>query len=145
MNISEIKKNITKENESNKKNNYIYVLKGIIISVVISIVCLLIYSLILAKSNIQENTIIPVVTIITSLSILIGSFISSINIKNKGIINGGIVGGTYIIVIYIFSSILSSNFSLNFYSFIMIAVAILAGMFGGILGVNIKKWLKKII
>lgn len=139
MNISEIKNNITKENKSNKKSNYIYVLKGIIISVIISIISLLIYSLILANSNLQENTIFPVVITITSLSILIGSFISSINIKNKGIINGGIVGGTYVIVMYILSSILSSNFSLNIFSFLMIAIAILAGMFGGILGVNIKK------
>ena len=139
MNISKIKKNITKENEISKKSNYFYVFKGIIISVLISIISLLIYSLILANSNIQENTIFPVVAIITSLSILIGSLISSTKIKNKGIINGGIVGGTYIIIIYILSSILSNNFSLNLYSLIMIAIAILAGMFGGVLGVNIKK------
>lgn len=139
MNIYEIKKNITKENENIKKNNYIYVLKGIIISVLISIVSLLIYSIILANFNIQEDTIFPVITIITSVSILIGSFISSVKIKNKGIINGGIVGGSYIVVMYILSSLLSGNFSINIYSFIMIMVSILAGMFGGIIGVNLKK------
>ena len=139
MNIKEIRKNSTKDNENYKKSNYIYVIKGIIISILITMICLLIFSIILTNSNIQENTIFPVVAIITAISIATGSIISSIKISNKGIINGGLVGGIYIILIYILSSIFFGHFSLNFYSIIMIVSAVLAGMLGGIIGVNIKK------
>ena len=99
MNIKEIRKNLTKDNENYKKSNYIYVIKGIIISILITMICLLIFSIILTNSNIQENTIFPVVAIITAISIATGSIISSIKISNKGIINGGLVGGIYIILI----------------------------------------------
>ena len=139
MNIKEIRKKSAKDNENYKKSNYIYIIKGIIISILITMICLIIFSVILTNSNIQEKTIFPVVTIITVISITIGSIISSIKIKNKGIINGGLVGGIYIIFIYILSSIFFGNFLLNLYSIIMIVSAVLAGMLGGIIGVNIKK------
>lgn len=136
MNIKEIRKKSAKDNENYKKSNYIYIIKGIIISILITMICLIIFSVILTNSNIQEKTIFPVVTIITVISITIGSIISSIKIKNKGIINGGLVGGIYIIFIYILSSIFFGNFLLNLYSIIMIILAILFGMVGGVLGVN---------
>ena len=101
MNIKEIRKKSAKDNENYKKSNYIYIIKGIIISILITMICLIIFSVILTNSNIQEKTIFPVVTIITVISITIGSIISSIKIKNKGIINGGLVGGIYIIFMYI--------------------------------------------
>ena len=105
MNIKEIRKNNTKDNENNKKNNYIYVFKGIIISILITLIGLLVFSIILTNFDIQENIISPVVLIVTACSIIIGSIISSVKIKNKGILNGGIVGGIYILTIYILSSI----------------------------------------
>ena len=47
--------------------------------------------------------------------------------------------GIYIVLIYLISSILNWKFSLNIQSIIMIAVSILFGILGGIIGVN-KKW-----
>ena len=77
--------------------------------------------------------------IITSISILIGSSLGNIKIKKNGLINGGMIGGIYILIIYLISSILNWRFSLNVQSIIMIVVAIVFGILGGIIGVN-KKW-----
>ena len=137
MNIKDLGKLNTRENL--KKSNYIYILRGIIVSVLITMLGLLIFSIILTKTNTSEATIFPVVVVITAISILIGSFIASGKIKNKGIVNGAIVGGCYMLVIYLLSSIMGNSFSLNVQSFVTIIAAIMAGIIGGILGVNFRK------
>lgn len=60
------------------------------------------------------------------------------SIKKNGILNGGIIGLTYMLLIYLTSSILNSGFMLNIYSIFMIIIGIAAGMVGGIVGVNLK-------
>lgn len=141
MDISNITslKNIKKvEDISKDKNNIIKIIKGSVISIIITLIALTIYAAILSYTSVSETTMVPVVLTITGISILIGSSMSSISIKRQGIINGGLVGLIYILFIYILSSIISTGFSLNANSIIMIIVAILTGMIGGIIGVNIK-------
>lgn len=70
----------------------INILKGIGISLITTLTLLLIFSIILTYTNIQENTINAVIMIITAISILIGSSIGNIKIKKNGLINGGIIG-----------------------------------------------------
>lgn len=137
MNLSDItsKKKIE---DISKEKNIIKILKGVMISIVISILLLTIYAVILTYTSTSESTIKPVVIIITGISLLIGSFISSMKLKKQGMINGGIVGLIYILNIYIISSIWLSNFSLDLESIIMIIVSIITGMIGGIIGINIK-------
>lgn len=119
-------------------SSIIKILKGSVISVVTTIILLIIFSLFLTYTNINESTIPTVIIIITGLSILIGSQIATHNIKKNGIINGALVGIIYIICIYFLSSIVTKNFSLNNYAIIMIVVSLLIGGLGGIIGVNKK-------
>lgn len=120
------------------KNNLMRILKGSATSIVITLILLLIYSALLTYTNINENTMAITIIIITAISILAGSFISSLNIKKNGLINGAMVGLIYIVVIYLLSSIVSQNFMLSMYSVIMIIASIGAGAIGGIIGVNKK-------
>jgi len=115
------------------------IFKGIAIAMITTVVMLLIFSIILAYTNTSENTITPVIMVVTGISILIGSSIGSIKIKKNGIINGGLIGGIYILILYLISSILNWRFGLNIQSIIMIAVGMIFGILGGIIGVN-KKW-----
>ena len=120
-------------------NNYIIRMStGIIISVVLTLVLLFVFSIILAYTNTSEATIVPVIIGITGISILSGSSIATSKIKKRGIINGMIVGGIYIFILYMISSILSAQFSLNMYSIFMMVIGIIAGAIGGIVGVNLK-------
>ena len=116
----------------------INIVKGIGISFISTIVFLLIFATILTYTNIPENTINPVIIVITAISILIGSSISNIKIKKNGLLNGGIVGGGYILIIYLISSILNWEFGLDIQSIIFILVGIIFGILGGIIGVNKK-------
>lgn len=117
--------------------NLINILKGSAISIILTLVLLFVFSLILTYTNIQESMMAPVVIIITAISILVGSSISSLKIRKKGIINGALVGLIYILTIYLISSITGTGFLLNITSIIMIVSSVIAGIIGGIIGVNL--------
>lgn len=114
------------------------IFKGIAIAMITTVIMLLIFSIILAYTNTSENTITPVIMVVTGISILLGSSIGSIKIKKNGIINGGLIGGIYILILYLISSILNWRFGLNMQSIIMIAIGMIFGILGGIIGVNKK-------
>lgn len=138
MNVKDITKNMVSERKIKEDSNFVRIIKGSILSIILTMICLLIFSLILAYTNIPEKTMIPVITAVTAISILAGSIISVSKIEKKGIINGALVGLIYILTIYIISSIAKGNFGITINSIILIASAIIAGMLGGIIGVNIK-------
>ncbi len=125
-------------NENEFVKNIIRIIKGSIISIILTLLLLLIFAIILTNTSLGENIINPVIIVISVISILIGSSISTLKISKNGLLNGGLVGIIYILTIYLLSSITSSGFGINLYSIIMIILSIIAGMIGGIIGVNMK-------
>lgn len=119
-------------------NALIQLSKGIITSIILTLLLLFIFALLLTYTDVKESTIPTVTILITAISILVGSSISTIKLHKNGLLNGGIIGFIYVFVLYIISSIVHSGFTLNVFSIIMIIAAIIAGMIGGIMGVNIK-------
>ena len=115
------------------------VIKGTIISIVTTLLLFLVFAAILTYTNISETTIFPVIVVITGISILLGSSLGNIKIRKNGLLNGGLIGLIYMLVLYFISSCFIGDFSLNSNSFILIIAAIFAGMLGGIIGVNISK------
>lgn len=126
----------TKQISENK--NLISIFKGVVISLVTTFILLIIFAAILTFTNIQENTISPVVIIITAVSLLIGSTMGNRKMEKNGLLNGAMVGLIYILFLYLISSILNGNFSLNLASIIMIIVSIFFGILGGVVAVNKK-------
>ena len=122
----------------NNSSSMVRILKGSAFSIVTTLVLLIVFAIILTYTNINESTIPTVVIIVTALSILIGSEIATSKIRKNGIVNGMLVGVIYIFLLYIISSIVTKNFSLNKYASIMISVGIITGGLGGIIGVNRK-------
>lgn len=126
------------ENLSENGNNIKKIIKGSIISIIITLISLLIFASLLTYTNVSESTIPTVTIIITIISILIGSSLCMSTVKKNGIINGVAIGLIYIAFIYLLSSVIEGNFALNLKSIIMIIGAVLAGGLGGIIGVNRK-------
>lgn len=124
---------------TSETNNMVSILKGVVIAFVFTLILLLCFSIFLTYTNIQETTIPPIIIIITAISILAGASIANMKIKKNGIVNGGVIGGIYIFLLYLLSSMIQTGFSLNMYAVLMLVFSILAGMIGGIVGVNIKK------
>lgn len=117
--------------------NMIRIIKGSILSIIISVLLLLIYAIILTYTTISENTMTAVLITISGISILIGSSISSFKIKKQGMLNGALVGLIYMLALYLTSSMLLTGFSINTSSIIMMLIGTLTGIIGGIIGVNL--------
>ena len=126
------------DNIFNKKN-LINIVKGSAISLVISCIFLIVFASILAYTNVSENTIKPVLFIILGMSVIVGSIISTKYIRKNGFLNGALVGCMYIIILYVISSIYTSNISVSSNLIIVILLGCITGMIGGIIGVNINK------
>lgn len=116
----------------------INITKGIIISFIITIILFYILGIILTYTNIPEKIITPAIIVITGISILIGTSISLMKTKEKGLIKGGIIGSIYFLLIYLISCGLLQNFEVNIYSIIMLIATFICGCIGGVVGVNIK-------
>lgn len=119
-------------------NNIKRILKGSGVAIILTALLLIIYSALLTYTGISEDTMPVVIIVITALSILVGSFFSSINIRKNGLTNGALVGLIYILLLYLVSSIVGKNFGLSMYSIIMIVASVMAGAIGGIIAVNKK-------
>lgn len=124
--------------EENISKNYIYILKGVIISIIFTLVFLFIFSALLTYTSISEKFTNPTIIVITAISILIGSSIGNIKVKKNGLFNGALIGAIYLILIYLISSIINNNFLITKESIIMIIAGMIFGMIGGIIGVNKK-------
>lgn len=123
--------------EEKKKNNFLIIGKGLLISYAMSLILIAIYSALLAYTNVPESSIPICVIAITIISIIFSSASAVRKIKENGLINGGILGAMYVMILYIISSIFSTGFSFAGISISMIFTAIVAGVIGGIIGVNL--------
>ena len=124
--------------EESISKNFIYIFKGVIVSIIFTLVFLFAFSVILTYTSISESFISPVVIVITAISIFIGSSIGNLKMKKNGLLNGAIIGGIYLITVYILSGIINQNFTITTQSLILIISGMICGMFGGIIGVNKK-------
>lgn len=121
-------------------NNMFYsIIKGFLISLVISVISIWIYALILVKTNIQENTITTVIIAISGISVLLGSLIACLKVKKNGVLNGVCVGLLYFLSLYILSSIALCGFGFSISSLIIMIVTVILGTVGGVIGVNLKR------
>jgi len=120
------------------ENTITNITKGVVISFVTTFIFLLIFAIILTYTQVSESIMNPVIMVITAVSILIGSSIGNMKIKKNGLLNGALIGGFYILIIYFISSILNWRFGLEIQSIFMIVVGMLFGILGGIIGVNKK-------
>lgn len=116
-----------------------YIVKGLIISLVFTFISLIILSAVLTYTSVPESVGNSAIIVVNSISILIGSGITTKNQKSKGILKGSLCAICYIGIIYILSSLISLDFTVNIDSIIMIVTSIIAGGIGGIIGINLGK------
>ena len=114
----------------------INVIKGVVISVISTLLMILVLSILLTYTDLSEMFISPAIIVITAISIFIGSSLGNLKMRKNGLLNGAIIGGIYLLSIYLLSGIINHNFSITIQSVIIIVAGMVCGMFGGIIGVN---------
>lgn len=123
--------------EGFQNRSLITIMKGTLISIILTLVLLFILAIVLTYTKVSENMIPAAIIVITAISLLIGSTIANKKMKKNGILNGGIIGAIYLLTIYIVSSAISGSFSLGWKSIIMVIAGMIFGIIGGVIGVNV--------
>lgn len=111
-------------------------LKNLLLSFLISLGLIVILSVLMSKTSIPDTLLEPMVIGIVTFSLLIGAFYMSKSKKEKGIIYGSLLGITYILILYLLSSLITLNFSISMGTVFFILLGIVGGAIGGIIGVN---------
>lgn len=131
-----MKKEVT---EFTNNNRFFNILKALILAYIFTFALIFIYSIVLAYTNISDSTIPMVVTGITIFSIFLSTVIYCGKMATAGLINGTIISGMYLAIVYILGSAFGVGYALNQQSLIIIISVLLIGAIGGIIGVNFNK------
>lgn len=113
-------------------------LAGVVFSLIWLAAGALLLSLMLHFTSMKESDLGSSALLVHSLSALAGGFTSGRRSERKGWYNGGVLGMIYGVIVMIVS-FLAANASISWNSALMLGAAVLAGMLGGMVGVNFKK------
>ncbi len=125
--------------EGNEGLKLISLLKGLLASYIITIPAFMVFALILSNLDFPQKLLTPAVVVITVVSVLTAGSVSTKGVRSRGWLNGSIVGFIYMLILYLFSSILCKNFTIDRYVITMTVIGVLAGAIGGIMSINTTK------
>jgi putative membrane protein (TIGR04086 family) len=111
---------------------------ALLTSFAITLPGLFVLAAILAFMDFPEKYKTAAVLIATLLGLFISGYKLGISNEKNGMLNGAFTGFTYMLILYLASSIIFNDFTLTQRSIIMIITGILAGSIGGIIGINRK-------
>lgn len=114
--------------------NYLIGILSFIISVMLF---LFIVSIVFAYTKIDDRFIDSGIFLSIAISAFISSFVLCRRTKKKGLVHGVVINIISILIIFVISCILNNSFVLTNTLGIYIAICVLSGIIGGILGVNV--------
>ena len=129
-----IKKEIIKDT-----NSILIIGKGIIISILISLLLILIYGILLTYTRISESPMTTVIMIITIISITLSSIYVAMRVASRGWLNGAITGLLYMIIIFLISLLFKIGVPFDKFIFSRMLMGFVIGALAGIIGINLKK------
>ena len=115
------------------------ILKGALISVIISLICILIFAFFIKIIGISDSLILPINQVIKFVSIFFGVKVSLKKNKEKGFLKGLIIGFVYTLLAFAIFSILSKNFCFDKSLFNDVLFGTIGGILCGILLVNLRE------
>lgn len=112
--------------------------KAFAIGICFAAAAFLIFSLLICYTPLSES-FIPVISLsVTVLSVMLCALYSTKGAKCRGYLRGGLSGLCYAFLLYLISAIYADGFFFNSYAFVLMAIGIFGGAFGGILGINMQ-------
>lgn len=115
----------------------IYLLKGLILAYIITAILILISAILITYTNLSESKLPLLNTIVMIISITSGSIYVAAMVKEKGWINGGIVGLAYYLILLLINLIFLKPLVFDIFSLSKLIISIVMGMIGGIIGINV--------
>lgn len=119
------------------RENVIQITKAVLAAVIFSLVCVLVFSLLLELFAISVTAVKPVNQALKIVAIALGGILFIRG--GRGLVKGVIYGLIAITATYLLFSIISSSFSVTWLFALEMALGAVAGGISGIIGVNIKR------
>lgn len=126
-----------KETES-LLNTGMVIVRSSIIAVVITLICFIIFALVIKLFSLQERIIPAVVQVIRTICIALGGLLAARSSRKRGWLIGTFTGVLYVVWAFIISGLFGSNMNLTTIVFSDILLGIVAGTVGGIIGINLE-------
>lgn len=129
----------SKDAPINASLNPMLLLKGLFLSIVISLILMLIFAFICKTFIPADNYILLSSDIICLLGTFFYGFYLSKHISKGGLLNGCMSGFIYFLLIFIISSVLLKSFNFPKAALTMLIISLLGGSIGGTVGINTSK------
>ncbi|NLL81824.1 MAG: TIGR04086 family membrane protein [Tissierellia bacterium] len=118
------------------KSRIKFLLKGLLIAFIISIMLILLFTILLRFTSLSENRIQSLNYINIILSSAIAGIYVATRVKEKGWIHGGIIGFAYYLFIVLIDLVFFKEVNLMLL-ISRLSISTLSGVIGGIIGINL--------
>lgn len=135
--MKRLTKNSFKTYDKENENKLMIIIKSVFLALIISLICIIIYAVVLSITPVTDDTMSIITQVITMISIVAASVYCSKKTKNKGWLYGIIIGIVFILVIIPISMIWGQMPTFDKYFIAKLLMASLVGLIGGIIGVNL--------
>ena len=129
-----------KENDSSKYLISVKsLIKSVIVAILFTIILFLVFALIISFTDITEASADTMVTVATIIGVIISGIISAYGASSKGWLSGSIGGLFYIFIVWLTGLISGYSVSFSKSTAVILALSIVFGAIGGIIGINMKR------
>lgn len=124
--------------ETKEKNIFNSLAIGTIFAYFITLLVFIIYSLLITYTDVTEKYMQTIIMVTTVISVLVSGFLSTKNIKSKGLLIGILSGVIYFIILLIVAFCILPTIEFNSKLLTLLILSICSGGIGGIIGINLK-------
>ena len=120
-----------------EKNNYIYLIEGIIRSFIATLILLLVISVVTTLTSVPGNIESTLILVTTVISLMYGAIYAAKKIQKKGWLVGIVVAFSYMLILF---TILIFKNGFDYFSMkhlFKLLLGLLVGSLSGMLGINI--------
>lgn len=128
----------TKSNGQNQNNTILALTKGSVLAYLITAIVFIVYGILLTYTDVTEKNTQIIVMVTTAISVLIGGFVASKGVENKGLFYGMLVGVVYAIIMIMIGLCFMQNIGITSKMITILILSICSGGIGGIIGINTK-------
>ncbi len=117
----------------------LFMLKSVFIAYCISVVLLFLTALVATFNALSDPIIAVIVNIVTAFGVSFCGFISGRHFQSKGLVFGALCGLIYAVILWLLGIMISRNVNFGASALTALAIGIICGAVGGIVGINTKR------
>lgn len=127
-----------KQEDNSLLQELVLVVKGAVLAVIITLVCIIMFSFVMQLTELHDSVIKPVLQVVRIFSIAFGGAYAARLIRKNGWLKGAASGLLYILLVSIISLIFGGKVAFDMIMLSDTLMALIAGAIGGAIGVNLK-------